>query len=95
MATEITSKSELVALATKLDSKSKEIIETMSSLSSTVKSVSNYDGIDVSSAANTLSGNLTNLSTDFTNLSLNISNYAGLIEEFDSDDFVQRFLIFF
>ena len=87
MATEITSKSELVALATKLDSKSKEIIETMSSLSSTMKSVSNYDGIDVSSAASTLSENLTNLSTDFTNASLNISNYAGLIQEFDVDDF--------
>lgn len=87
MATEITSKSELVALATKLDSKSKEIIETMSSLSSTIKSVSNYDGIDVSSAASTLSGNLTNLSTDFTNASLNIANYAGLIQEFDKDDF--------
>lgn len=87
MATEITSKSELAALATKLDSKSKEIVEAMNSLSTTFKSVSSYDGIDVSSAANVLSGNLTNLSTDFTNISLNISNYAGLIEEFDSDDF--------
>ena len=87
MATEITSKSELAALATKLDSKSKEIVEAMNSLSTTLKSVSSYDGIDVSSAANVLSGNLTNLSTDFTNISLNISNYAGLIEEFDSDDF--------
>ena len=87
MATEITSKSELAALATKLDSKSKEIVEAMNSLSTTLKSVSSYDGIDVSSAANVLSGNLTNLSTDLTNVSLNISNYAGLIEEFDSDDF--------
>lgn len=87
MATEITSKSELTALATKLDSKSKEVVEAMNSLSTTLKSVSSYDGIDVSSAANTLSGNLTNLSTDFTNLSLNISSYAGLIEEFDTDDF--------
>lgn len=87
MATEITSKSELTALATKLDSKSKEVVEAMNSLCTTLKSVSSYDGIDVSSAANTLSGNLTNLSTDFTNLSLNISNYVGLIEEFDSDDF--------
>ena len=87
MATEITSKSELIALATKLDSKSKEIVDAMSSLSTTLKSVSSYDGIDVSSAANTLSGNLTNLSTDFTNASLNISSYAALIEEFDSDDF--------
>lgn len=87
MATEITSKSELIALATKLDSKSKEIVDAMSSLSTTLKSVSSYDGIDVSSAANTLSGNLTNLSTDFTNASLNIANYAGLIDEFDSDDF--------
>jgi hypothetical protein len=87
MATEITSKSELIALATKLDSKSKEIVEAMNSISTTLKSVSSYDGIDVSSAANTLSGNLTNLSTDFTNASLNISNYAGLIEEFDTDDF--------
>ena len=87
MATEITSKSELAALATKLDSKSKEIVEAMNSLSTTLKSVSSYDGIDVSSAANVLSGNLTNLSTDFTNISLNFLNYAGLIEEFDSDDF--------
>ena len=87
MATEITSKSELIALATKLDSKSKEVVGAMDSLSTTLKSVSNYDGIDVSSAANILSGNLTNLSTDFTNASLNISNYAALIEEFDIDDF--------
>ena len=87
MATEITSKSELIALATKLDSKSKDIVGAMDNLSTTLKSVSNYDGIDVSSAANILSGNLTNLSTDFTNASLNISNYAALIEEFDIDDF--------
>ena len=87
MATEITSKSELIALAAKLDSKSKEMVGTMDNISTVLKSVSSYDGIDVSSAANILSGNLTNLSTDFTNISLNISNYAKLIDEFDSDDF--------
>ena len=87
MATEITSKSELAALATKLDSKSKEIVESMNNISTTLKSVSNYDGIDVTSAANLLSNNLTNISTDLTTASLNISSYAGLIEEFDSDDF--------
>ncbi len=87
MATEITSKSELIALATKLDSKSKEIVDTMNSLSTTLNSAESYDGIDVSSAANILSGNLTNISTDFINLSLNISNYANLIDGFDSDDF--------
>ena len=87
MATEITSKSELIALAAKLDSKSKEMVGTMDNISTVLKSVSSYDGIDVSSAANILSGNLTNLSTDFTNIGLNISNYAKLIDEFDSDDF--------
>ena len=87
MATEITSKSELAALATKLDSQSKEVIEAMNNLSATLKTVESYDGIDVAATASTLSSNLTNLSTDLTNVSLNISNYAGLIEEFDSDDF--------
>lgn len=87
MATEITSKSELASMATKLDSKSKEIVESMNNISTILKSVSNYDGIDISSAASILSKNLENLSTDFTNASLNIANYAGLIEEFDSDDF--------
>lgn len=87
MATEITSKSELAALAIKLDSKSKEVIEAMNNLSATLKTVESYDGIDVAATASTLSSNLTNLSTDLTNVSLNISNYAGLIEEFDSDDF--------
>ena len=87
MATEITSKTELAALATKLDSKSKEMIETMSNLSSLLKSASNYDGIDVTSAASTLSGNLANISADLTNASLNINNFANLIQEFDTDDF--------
>ena len=47
MATEITSKSELIALAAKLDSKSKEMVGTMDNISTVLKSVSSYDGIDV------------------------------------------------
>ncbi len=87
MATEITSKSELMAMASKLESKFSEIIDSMSSISSTLKSASNYDGIDVSSAASLLSTNLSNLSTDFSNIAKNVTNYATLIAEFDTDDF--------
>ena len=87
MTTEITSKSELMALASKLGSQSNEMIGAMESISSTLKSVINYDGIDVASAASTLSNNLTNISTDLKNEALNISNYAQLMGEFDSNDY--------
>lgn len=59
----------------------------MNHLSTILKSVSSYDGIDISSVVNIFGGNLINLSTDFINISLNISNYEILINEFDLDNF--------
>lgn len=85
--TEITSKSELASLALELGTKSTELKSVSDTLKSAMKSVSNYDGIDVTSAANTLSSNLDNVSKDLDTVVENIKNYASQVIGFDVDDF--------
>lgn len=87
MATEITSKEELASLTAKLDGKSLDVTEVISDLKSSLSGISNYDGIDVSSAANTLSNNLSNISKDLENVVTNIKNYVSQVTGFDIDDF--------
>ena len=77
MATEITSKEELASLTAKLDGKSLDVTEVISDLKSSLSGISNYDGIDVSGAAKTLSSNLSNISTDLENVVTNIKNYVS------------------
>lgn len=87
MATEISSKSELASLTSKLNTESMELIGTTDDLKESLSEVSNYDGIDVVSAANTLSTNLTNVSKDLETVVTNIKNYVTQITGFDIDDF--------
>lgn len=87
MATEIKSKSELASLTAKLNSKSTELVGSTDDLKSALSGISNYDGIDISSAANTLSSNLSNVSKDLETVVTNIKNYVTQITGFDIDDF--------
>lgn len=86
-ATEISSKTELASLASDLGDKSNGIKELSDSLKSKIKSVEDYDGINVSGAANTLAANLDNVSKDLETVSTNIKSYASQILGFDVDDF--------
>lgn len=87
MSTEITSKSELASLAADLNNKSDELLNVIAELKSELGYIQDYDGIDISSAANTLSNNFTNVSTDCTNVVTNIKNYVTQVTGFDIDDF--------
>ena len=86
MVTEVTSKSELEALAIKLETEITNLKTTIDSINSTLGSVGNYDGIDASSAASTLISNLSSLSIDAEIASKNIKNYAIELNNFDVDD---------
>ncbi len=87
MATEIKSKSELASLATKLNTEASELVETANDLKSSLSGITNYDGIDVASAATILSNNLANASKDIETVVTNIKNYVTQITGFDIDDF--------
>lgn len=87
MATEITSKSELVSLAEELNTNSSELKDITDDLASKIGSVENFEDIDVKSAANVLVNNLTAVSQDFDTISTNINNYALQIINYDIDDF--------
>ncbi|MGN1371613.1 MAG: hypothetical protein ACI4XM_05010 [Candidatus Coprovivens sp.] len=87
MATEITSKSELANLTVKLSGESTELIDSNNDLKDSLSGISNYDGIDVASAASVLSNNLANVSKDLETVVNNIKNYVTQITGFDIDDF--------
>ena len=86
MVTEVTSKSELEALAMKLETEVTNLKTAIESINSTLGSVPNYDGIDAASAASTLSSNLTSIATDAETAAKNIKNYAVELNSFDVDD---------
>ena len=87
MATEITSKSELASLTADLNTKSTDLVDSITDLKSDLSDISNYDGIDVSGAASKLISNFSNVSTDYENVMTNIKNYVTQITGFDIDDF--------
>lgn len=87
MATDIKDKGELVSLASKLDMGVIDLSKDIDSLQKDLNSISNYDGIDVSSVAKIISTNLNNCYDDLSVISKNINNYALLMNDIDTDDF--------
>ena len=83
----ISSKNELVSLASQLDSKKNDIKSAAENLKSKLKNISNYDGIDVASAGNVLASNIDNIFMDLNAVSSNITNYSTSVMDFDVDDF--------
>ncbi len=87
MIQEISSKSELDSLAGKLETEVLQLTSDVSTLKTKLSNISNYDGINVSGAANTLKTNLTNLSSDLEAIAASIKLYSTTLNAFDVDDF--------
>lgn len=86
MVTEISSKSELAALATQLSNQAMELASSVESLISAVSSAPDYDGINVTGAANIIRTNLETILTDLEIISTNIVTYSNELNKFDSND---------
>lgn len=87
MAIEISSKSELLSLASSLKSEVSSVKGSISSIQATLNKAEDYDGIDVTGPANILIKNLENVVSDMETASANISNYATKVNELDTDDY--------
>lgn len=87
MASEITSKEELVSLTSNLDSKSTTLDSAVGDLKSSLNDISDFDGINVSEKASVIANNLSNVSTDLDTVVSNIKNYVTQLTNFDVDDF--------
>lgn len=87
MATEIKSKSELDALASKLATLTSSLKSEGSTLKGKLSGLENYDGIDVASAGQRLSQNINNVLIDLDTVSTNIKKYSASVMGFDVDDF--------
>lgn len=87
MILEVGSKTELESMAEKLEAEVIQLTSDVSSLKIKLNNISNYDGINVSGAANTLKNNLTNLSSDLEAIATSIKLYSATLNNFDVDDF--------
>lgn len=77
MVTEISSKSELAALATELSNQILELAASVDSLMSSISSAADYDGINVTGAANIIKLNLEIILADLEIVSSNILFYRN------------------
>lgn len=87
MATEISSKSEFSSLSTELSTKVSSLNTDINSMVEILNGVSNYDGIDMVSAANKIKNSITNVVNDMQTASANIASFNEALTEFDIDDF--------
>lgn len=94
MQTEIASKSELASMTGILISNTNALADSLSSLKSTLSQARDYDGIDVTTAANILKNNLDIIMNDVDIAAKNIKNYEAGIESLDTDDFDSQSGIF-
>lgn len=86
MVTEVSSKTELAALATKLSTQATELTASVDALVSAIGSASDYDGINVTGAANILKSNLETILADLEVVSANILAYSNELNNLDTND---------
>lgn len=86
MVTNVSSKSELRSLASKLVSQSTQLKSVSDGLKSVLNGIPNYEDIDVSSAGNVLASNLVNITADMDVISNAIQGYITELEAFDVYD---------
>lgn len=86
MITEISSKSELTALGRKLSVTTTEILEGITGVEAAISSAPDYDGINISTAANILNGNYDKILEELVITSKNIVSYSEKINELDIND---------
>ena len=93
--TKVEDKEELASLASTSASEVKSLDGNISSAKSTLSSVDNYDGINVSGAASTLSSNLGTVLEDLDTVIQNITNYSDGLAELDTEVSEEDYLSLF
>lgn len=94
MVTEVNDMQELATLSDDLINSINELEESLNVMKSIIGKARNYDGIDVTTAANILKTNLSTLATDAKNIAQNIRNYTRGLNTLDTDDFTTQANIF-
>lgn len=94
MQTDVRDVNELSSVSSELKTLARELDDSVDQLNFIIFTARDYDGIDISSAGNTLRSNLRTISSDMKNVSRNISDYTVGIEELDKDDFTIDFDLF-
>lgn len=84
MITEVTSKQQLEALTTELRNKSTQLGDDVSNIMSVLNGISDYDGISISQAANTLANNLQTVTGSLNGVITSISSYIQQINTVDT-----------
>ena len=83
MVTEVSSKQQLETLASELRTKSSQLSSDISSIMSMLNGVSDYDGINITQAANTLANNLQSIMSSLNGVITGISSYASQVSATD------------
>ena len=83
MVTEVSSKQQLETLASELRTKSSQLSGDISSIMSMLNGVSDYDGINITQAANTLANNLQSIMSSLNGVITGISSYASQVSATD------------
>ena len=83
MVTEVSSKQQLETLASELRTKSSQLSSDISSIMSMLNGVSDYDGINITQAANTLANNLQSIMGSLNGVITGISSYASQVSATD------------
>ncbi len=86
MVTEVSSKTELSALATELNNETQELKTSVQNLISSLSEASDYDGINVTGAANIIKSNLDVILADLEIVATNINSYATELSKLDTND---------
>lgn len=93
--TKVDDKEELASLATSVSSEVKSLNSNVSTSKSTLSEINNYDGINVSGPASTLSSNLSTILEDLDTVTQNIKSYSDGLAELDTEVSEEDYLSLF
>lgn len=94
MITEVNDMQGLMALTEELINSADELEESLKNMKKIISKASNYDGIDVTTAANILKRNFDYIITDVKNTAKNVENYTRGLNVLNTDDFTTQANIF-
>lgn len=86
MVVEVASKEELQIMSSKLKNASEQLTSEASVIIGNLSEIEDYDGINISSAAQAIENNLRSISSGIETLSSKLTNYVVDIKEFDTYD---------
>lgn len=86
MVTEVTSKDALESLASKLREEATQLATDCASINGYLSSASDYDGINISAAANAIADNLKSITAEIDSLAASVSSYVAQLKKVDEYD---------